>query len=441
LPQPDNLLKVTAPAKITPVPSGIPAPTETQWQPPTATQLPPGATQPPDQTKQAPTPGPLPTPYPGAPYPGAPLCATHNPTAYHTLWNSAEECHYDHEHGSMDFGQAAALLGVDLTTFTGGQQISYPWQTMHHDGCLENDCKHGGYKWTFKTTNEDPCIAAEVGPNGTDGYAVQFHGRGDAEDNLTRVHSSFIAVVVCNVQGQRGVLVTGGWQDYGQRVSSYQSEDILALSGQPDPAYRGLLSPYLSLDCYDDTGNQADDCGTKFIHSGATWVSRPQAREMIDCCHKVAQLLFRSRDPHQWVNGSSRFLLDAQTFRWVCGVETYNPVGCRGNNTTVRIHQVFGDVPEAWDSLDGAVDGLVTWQGYTDRWGNVVEGCEQAGLDCVPIYLQNVPVGGFSSTFDNEVPASSPEALPERDIYFCSSLPCTEGDFGAVSSGWIGAEN
>lgn len=445
---PERLLVVetAAPTKAetsTPGPSKTKGPTRTATVRPTNTSTPTFvATN--THTPTSPTFTPVPTVTPGGlvdPHLDAPLCTDlHDNSLFHTLWDGARDCHYDHEHGQMDFNAAAEFFGVDLQQFT-GQEISYPWQTIGPTGCLENDCKHEGYKWTFQTSNEDPCVAGEIGPNGTDGFAVEFHARGNGHEHLTRVHSSFIAVTVCNPQGQRGVLVTGGWQDYGQRVSSYQSEDILALSGQPDPAYRGLLSPYLSLDCYDDTGNQADDCGTKFIHSGATWVSRPQAREMIDCCHKVAQLLFRSRDPHQWVNGSSRFLLDAQTFRWVCGVETYNPVGCRGNNTTVRIHQVFGDVPEAWDSLDGAVDGLVTWQGYTDRWGNVVEGCEQAGLDCVPIYLQNVPVGGFSSTFDNEVPASSPEALPERDIYFCSSLPCTEGDFGAVSSGWIGAEN
>jgi len=372
-----------------------------------------------------------------APYPDAPLCATHNPTAYHTLWNSAEECHYDHEHGSMDFGQAAALLGVDLTTFTGGQQISYPWQTMHHDGCLENDCKHGGYKWTFKTTNEDPCIAAEVGPNGTDGYAVQFHGRGDAEDNLTRVHSSFIAVVVCNVQGQRGVLVTGGWQDYGQRVSTYQSGVVMALSDQPQPSFRALLSPYWSLDCYNDDGAQTD-CGSRFIHSDVTAVSRPQAA---DLGHRVAQILIRSRDPYVWVNGSTRDDLNAQTFRWVCGVTGYNPVGCEGNNTTGTIHQVYGNVPSEWDSLDGVVDGLVTWQGYTDRWGNRVEGCSGSSLDCVPVYLRGVPVGGFSGTFDNEFPAFSQAALPERDIYFCGVVVCYEGGPGAVPSGWVSENN
>jgi hypothetical protein len=31
--------------------------------------------------------------------------------------------------------------------------------------------------------------------------------------------------------------------------------------------------------------------------------------------------------------------------------------------------------------------------------------------------------------------------LPERDIYFCGGVPCSETSHGAVPSGWLGAEN
>jgi hypothetical protein len=31
--------------------------------------------------------------------------------------------------------------------------------------------------------------------------------------------------------------------------------------------------------------------------------------------------------------------------------------------------------------------------------------------------------------------------LPERDIYFCAGVPCSETTAGAVPSGWIGTEN
>jgi hypothetical protein len=34
-----------------------------------------------------------------------------------------------------------------------------------------------------------------------------------------------------------------------------------------------------------------------------------------------------------------------------------------------------------------------------------------------------------------------PEALPERDIYFCGKQVCSEGDPGATASGWIGQNN
>ena len=414
-------------------PTRTPGPTSTPKV--TATFTPVPTTPVPTNTLPAPTGTPLPTDTPvgeTAPYPTAPLCTTHDNSLFHTLWNSAGGgCHYDHEHGD-DPAQVPALLGIDPLQFTGGQSISYPWQTTD-----ENLLKHEGYKWTVRATNEDPCVAAEVGPNGTDGYAVEFHAKGGGVEHLTRNHSSFIMVRVCNSLGQSGILVTGGHQDYGQRVSTYQSGIVLAIDGQPQPPYGALLSPYLSLDCFNDDGAQTD-CGNKFTRSGSTWVSRPQA---IECCHQVAQLLFRSRDPYQWINGTTRLILNGQTFRWVCGVTEYNPADCDANNTTVAVHQVFGNVPTEWDLLDGVADGLVTWQGFTDRWGNVVEGCIEIGLDCVPLYLSGVPVGQFSGTFDDALPATSPEALPERDIYFCAGIPCGEADSGEVPSGWVGSDN
>lgn len=373
-----------------------------------------------------------------APSPSAPLCAVHDPSVYHALWNDVLGCHYDHEHGDMDFAQATAHLGLDVLTLTGAE-ISYPWQTPD-----ENALKHGGYKWTFKTTNEDPCIPAENGPNGTDGFAVEFHARGNGVEHMHRVHSSFIAVVICNTSGGRGVLATGGWQDYGQRTSGYQGL-VLALPDQPQPSYPSGLAPYVALSCYNDVGSP--DCGAKATHSDATWVSRPQMTP--GSGHVLAQLLFRARDTHQWVNGSTR-QSPPPTFRWVCGNAAYNPAGCRGNNTTATIHQVFGVVPDAWDMLDGLADGKVTYVGFTDRWGNVVSDCLSVSLDCVPLYLRDVPIGGFSTTFDDALLAFSIAALPERDIYFCSSAGkgapsapyvCTETSYGATPSGWLSADN
>lgn len=358
---------------------------------------------------------PVPTGVPGAPYPTAPLCATHDPLAYHSLWDSARGCHYDHEHGD-DPGAIAGLFGVNYQQFT-GSGVSYPWETTN-----ENLAKHGGYKWTVRGTNEDACVAGDVGTNGTEGFAVEFHAKGDGAESSHATHSSFVIVRVCNAAGQTGILVTGGHQFYGVRKAPYQG----VVLNYPDQTYSPYpnQSPYLDLGCFNDNG-AALDCGTKAGHSDTTWVSRPQA---LPGGHAIAQLLFRGRDAYQWVNGSTR--TTTPTYRYVCGGAVYNPVGCQANNTTETIHQVFGNVPSAWDAQDGAIDGLVSYSGYTDRWGAIVSGCTSTSLDCIPLFLLHVPVGGFSTVFDNAVLPFSAAALPERDIYF-----------NGVPSGWVGQGN
>ena len=37
--------------------------------------------------------------------------------------------------------------------------------------------------------------------------------------------------------------------------------------------------------------------------------------------------------------------------------------------------------------------GFVSYQGYTDRQGNIVTGCTAPALDCVPLFISGVPVG------------------------------------------------
>lgn len=362
-----------------------------------------------------------------APYPTAPLCPSHDPTVAHGLWDSGRGCHYDHEHGD-DPSRAAAFLGVDPVAFI-GQGVSYPWATPG-----EAEQKHEGYKWTVRPTNEDPCVP-ESGENGTDGFAVEFHAKGHGPEHLTRNHSAFIAAVVCNLSGGRGVLLTGGWQDYGQRISPYQGL-VLALSDQPQPSYPTGLPPYLSLGC--------NNCGAKAGPPSSTWTSLPT---YITGGNQLAQLLFRVRDPSQSINGATR-TNPPQAFTWVCGGALFNPIGCKANNTTGTVHQVFGYIPPEWDELDGVDDDAVTYQGYTDRWGHLVEGCEAQGLDCVPLYLSTVPVGHFSTTFDNAVTAFSAAALPDRDICFTPRTKTSPGGQlvncdvpNAVPSGWAGPNN
>jgi hypothetical protein len=45
-----------------------------------------------------------------------------------------------------------------------------------------------------------------------------------------------------------------------------------------------------------------------------------------------------------------------------------------------------------WDE-DGAANGRFTFHGYTDRYGTIVDGCTEPGLDCVPTILEDFPIG------------------------------------------------
>jgi hypothetical protein len=52
-------------------------------------------------------------------------------------------------------------------------------------------------------------------------------------------------------------------------------------------------------------------------------------------------------------------------------------------------------IDPAWDTLDGVSDGYVTYNGYTDRWQRMrpAGACTGISLDCIPIMMQNVPIG------------------------------------------------
>jgi hypothetical protein len=265
---------------------------------------------------------------------------------------------------------------------------------------------------------------------------VEFHAKGHGPEHLTRYHSAFIAVRVCNVDGRSGILVTGGWQDYGQRVSGYQGLVLGGLVDQPAPGYASGFAPYLSITCYDD-GGQADCADVS--GSLATWTS--EADQIVEG-HHLTQILFRVRDATDKIAGSTR-LTGPHTFHHICGGSgAYNPVGCQANNTTGQVHQVFGNVPEAWDTLDGEADGRVTYAGYTDRYGRIVQGCSEIGLDCVPLLLNNVPVGKFGTFYKGPSSGTfSPAAEPERDIYFCGTVVCSETSPGAMPSGWVSEHN
>jgi hypothetical protein len=160
------------------------------------------------------------------------------------------------------------------------------------------------------------------------------------------------------------------------------------------------------------------------------------------------ELLFRARDTYQVLDRDE--LIYPFTFVWLCsedGGTTYSAiVGCRYNNSTTRVHEINGTIPAEWDNLEGfdtdPMIGRITAEGFVTRFGALNPSCAAAGPDCHPIKMVRAFVGYYGSFLE---PTKSgqfgPEALPDRDIYFCDQQVCSEGDPGATSSGWIGPNN
>ena len=72
----------------------------------------------------------------------------------------------------------------------------------------------------------------------------------------------------------------------------------------------------------------------------------------------------------------------------------------------------------------------------------IAQYCQPAGQDCHPIKMVGAFVGYYGSFLEpTKEDQFGPEALPERDIYFCGDQVCAEGSPGAVSSGWLGPNN
>jgi hypothetical protein len=97
------------------------------------------------------------------------------------------------------------------------------------------------------------------------------------------------------------------------------------------------------------------------------------------------------------------------------------PTGnCPFNHTTLRVYQIVVRVPE---ELAGS-DGRVNFIGFTDLQGNIDYNCTETGPNCVPLIIENAPVG--TATFILPVSNVPLEAFPDYDIYL-------EG----VTAGWI----
>ena len=130
-----------------------------------------------------------------APYTNAPLCPdsreAHDNSLFHTLWDGARGCHYDHEHGQYPFMPevAATFPGFDLRTLLGPDSAGVGH--TNPSSPMENTHKHGGFKWDVTLSHSTGCAGGEGATVGVDAAVIQYHAFGDYSVEFeSRVHSA-----------------------------------------------------------------------------------------------------------------------------------------------------------------------------------------------------------------------------------------------------------
>lgn len=405
------------------------------------------------------TAGPLRTPWPSAP-----LCddarELHNNGLFHTLWDAARGCHYQHEHGVSPFvpaiRDAFAPLGYTLEQFLCGVQIG----SCNPSSGVENTNKHSGHKWNASCELPNPGATGFEGAQvGIDCYAIQFHNYSVADiEYESRQHSStfFVRQYVPSDPNPHGYLAFTQLQEFGQRVSPYQGS-VIPYPDNPQPAYGAGFGPYFTTDCV-GAGVGCRASLQFFMQRPTTnaaqkWTSKPTGQGARPETSLLGRMLFDYRDAAQvldWASVVDGYPVD---YLFICtadGGATFDQrPGCAYNNSAYAIHEIAGDVPAAWDNLSGwdsnPAAGRITADGYVSRFGMPVAqgGCSIPGMGCYHVVMVDAFVGRWGADLCNgKCSFISNANTPDLgDVYFCNGLPCRETDAGAVSSGWIGSEN
>jgi hypothetical protein len=389
----------------------------------------------------------------GAAFPEAPLCPSHDPMKWHGLWDSARGCHYDHEHGTLPFTAevAAAFPGFDLRALMCGFEIG----NCIPSGPTEHSHKHGGFKWNVQLRHPEGCLGFEGAPIGVDGSVIQIHGFGNYAIELeASVHSVVALLRQCSTGNPNdyGYVFVSQHVSYGQVISPYQG-DLLQYPYYAVPQYDTPRGPYLSVDCVGQkVPGQRGDCRDNLAQArqfdaNSVWTSKPTGLGQRPANSALLQVLWRLRDTYQMFNWNDQSY--PYSFLWLCSPDgsAYDPAGCKYNNSTTQVHEVQGTIPASWDNLAGfdtdPRPGRITAQGYVTKFGDLNTACRTAGTDCHPIKMVQAFVGQYGSilVYTPDKGINLVPYLPERDIYFCAGVQCSETSPGAVPSGWIGPEN
>lgn len=334
------------------------------------------------------TPQPEPSPPPPTggriePYAGAPVCdaSLHNDRAWHGLWNYEQGCHYTHEHKDNPH-DVDDIFGTAIYTLAGGE-VSYPWQTfavtpgtagqypeLLDATMTENTLKHQGYGWAVRRNM--PCRTPDWGGDGciTD-LRVQYHALMGASGATTRYHSYLLEARACLPDNPAacGIIRTGGWLDTGYLMVKLADGDIIP-------------------DLPDNPANLVIPLEPKKEHFGGSTLNQSQYAVWYgNNLDTAVQSMVSLATENAWQ-----------------GIDPNNPghvaltcpgFDCQHNGSTMQLHR-FGFFGRP--AMDPDADGFVDYQGFTDRYGNLVSNCSGVGLDCIPLLIQHLPLANAETT-------------------------------------------
>lgn len=274
-----------------------------------------------------------------------------------------------------------------------GGEISHPWQTFsgaldnfehpHADSCLENECKHEGYKWLIiigRDCSDTPYVTTGANNCITDAR-VLLHMVFSEQDAIVRFHSIWVEAMVCEFgEINCGIYRGGGHLDTGKLNIPRGTYIPLAWNHEPlawldevaeAQPYRIHGEPGASpLDSWNTEGNQYNYLSTD-----------PEGDFRLRVGAGV-----HVRDGWGGVSPADPdILLDCPDFQ------------CNQNNSEAALFRVWVTVPEALDGSqydqDGLENGRFVGSGYTNRYGDIVQDCTEIGLDCIPFESTGVPLG------------------------------------------------
>jgi len=285
----------------------------------------------------------------------------------------------------------------------------------------ENLKKHMGSHWMVDRDVACSSVAVKC----IVAFRSQFHIYPDRMDDIARFHSGYVESMICwrsggganpssippHLAGRGfigcGIARQGGWMNFGVLlINDGITESHYPLATDPSPV---TLNPKRVRRWY----------GGVYANSqnrGSTWYGAHGVMtiaifiEVLDALEPNAFLTSHYHCPAYGPGGGDV----AQLCVGKPGIPSY---AARQNGSTYGQHIIGYNIRETLNgiSMDGVNDSRVAHNGYSDRYGKVVNGCTAVALDCVPFVIEGgVPIGDVqfnlndaAGRFEMDTPAIS----------------------------------